>query len=188
MTLLDAERSRPLKGGASYSYGHRLTRLFWSAIWLLAASWTPAPMHRWRIWLLRRFGAEVHSTAHIYGSVRVWYPRNLQMKEHSCLGPRVSCYSMAPIRLGENAIVSQGAHLCAGGHDIDDSSFQLVVQPIVLERNAWVAAEAFIGPGVTVREGAVIGARAVVFKDADPWTVYVGNPARPLRARARCGG
>jgi putative colanic acid biosynthesis acetyltransferase WcaF len=152
--------------------------------WLLLAAWTPAPLHRWRVWLLNRFGAQVHATAHVYGSARVWYPPNLVMEAGSCLGPSVNCYCMAPIRLGQGAIVSQGAHLCAGMHDIEDPEFQLVVKPIVLCAQAWIAAEAFVGPGVEVSEGAVLGARAVLFKDAEPHGVYVGNPAMLVKHRS----
>ena len=183
MTLLDAKDSRPLRGGASYSIGHRMFRALWSVAWLLLAAWTPAPLHRWRVCLLNRFGARVHSTAHVYGSARVWYPPNLTMDAGSCLGPGVNCYCMAPVRLGQGAIVSQGAHLCAGMHDIEDPEFQLLVRPITLEAHAWVAAEAFVGPGVVVGEGAVLGARAVLFKDAISHGVYVGNPAQLMKQR-----
>jgi putative colanic acid biosynthesis acetyltransferase WcaF len=91
---------------------------------------------------------------------------------------------MAKIRLDDYAMVSQGAHLCAGSHDISDPYFQLIVRPIVLGERAWIAAEAFVGPGVTVGKGAVLGARGVAFSDLPPWTVSVGNPSRVLKERA----
>jgi putative colanic acid biosynthesis acetyltransferase WcaF len=46
-----------------------------------------------------------------------------------------------------------------------------------------VAAEAFVGPGVTLGDGAVLGARGVAFADLEPWTVYIGNPMREVRKR-----
>ena len=183
MTLLDASKSKPLEGGPSLSLKHRLFRAVWIAAWNLLAAWTPAPMHRWRAFLLNLFGAKVHSTAHVYSSVRVWYPPNLYMEEHAALGPRVNCYCMAPIRLGARAVVSQGTYLCAGTHDIEDPDFQLVVKPIIIGADAWIAAEAFIGPGVTLGEGAVVGARTVLFKDAQAGGVYAGNPAQFIKQR-----
>jgi len=90
---------------------------------------------------------------------------------------------MAPISLGSYALVSQGAYLCAGTHDVDDPNFQLVTKPILIGNNAWVAAEAFVGPGVTIGNGAVLGARAVTFKNLDDGVIYVGNPARSVRKR-----
>jgi putative colanic acid biosynthesis acetyltransferase WcaF len=149
------------------------------------AQWTPTPFFGWRRFVLRLFGAKISSTAKIYPFVQVWYPANLTMSEFACLAPRVNCYCMDLIEIGPYALVSQGAHLCGGTHDIDDTNFQLISKPIVLGRNCWIAAEAFVGPGVTVGEGAVLGARAVAFKDLDPHTVYVGNPAKALRTRGK---
>lgn len=90
---------------------------------------------------------------------------------------------MAPILIKKDAVVSQGAHLCAGSHDIQDSHFQLIVKPISLGVGSWVAAEAFVGPGVTVGDRAVVGARSVLFKDAISDSVYIGNPAAFLKKR-----
>jgi putative colanic acid biosynthesis acetyltransferase WcaF len=129
------------------------------------------------------FGANIANTAHIYGSARIWYPPNLEMAKHSCLGRRVNCYCMAKITMCAYALASQGAHLCAGTHDIDDPDFQLQAEPISIGSRAWIAADAFVGPWVVVGEGAVLGARGVAFKDLEPWTVYVGNPVRPIRKR-----
>jgi putative colanic acid biosynthesis acetyltransferase WcaF len=151
--------------------------------WLVLAAWTPPFLHPWRRLLLRAFGARIAPTARIHASVRVWYPANLEMGDQACLGPGVNCYSMARVTLGPYALASQGAHLCAGTHDIDDPNFQLVAAPIRVEAKAWIASEAFVGPGVKVGEGAVLGARAVAFGNLEPWTVYVGNPARETRKR-----
>ena len=57
----------------------------------------------------------------------------------------------------------------------------LVTSPIVVGDRAWVAADAFIGPGVTIGEGAVVGARSSVYRDVEPWTVVAGNPARIMK-------
>jgi putative colanic acid biosynthesis acetyltransferase WcaF len=59
----------------------------------------------------------------------------------------------------------------------------LVAKPIRIGRNAWVCADSFIAPGVTVGEGAVVGARSSVYRDVAPWTVVGGNPARFLKDR-----
>jgi putative colanic acid biosynthesis acetyltransferase WcaF len=186
MTVLDAVESDPLHGGPSFKFGSRAYRMLWTITWLLLASWTPPSFRLWRIFLLRCFGADVASTASIRGSSKVWAPYFLVMGEHSCLGPNVICYDMARILIDDGAIVSQRAFLCAGSHAIDDPNFQLIAKPIRIGRNAWVAAEAFVGPGVSVGDGAVLGARAVAFENLDPWCVYVGNPA--MKTRKRVGG
>ncbi len=185
MAPLDTRHSRPLEGGPSFSLGNRVYRVLWNVAWSLLASPTPSFMHRWRRLLLRLFGARIARGAHVYPSVRIWDPRNLEMGSHSCLGPRVDCYTMAKITLGAHAIVSQDARLCAGTHEIDDPEFQLATKPIAIGDHAWVASGAFVGPGVSIGEGAVLGACAVAFKDLRAWSVYIGNPMVLLRARNR---
>ncbi|MBF7012797.1 putative colanic acid biosynthesis acetyltransferase [Novosphingobium resinovorum] len=181
---LDAKTTETWQGGSTFSIYNRLYRLAFGIVWGLLAAWTPPPLMGWRRWLLRRFGAKLASTAKVYGSARIWWPGNLVMEEHSAIGPRTIIYAMAPIKIGAYAVVSQGAHLCAGTHDIEDPHFQLCVRPIEVQQRAWVAAEAFVGPGVTVGEGAVLGARACAMRNLQPWTVYSGNPAVPVKPRA----
>lgn len=105
------------------------------------------------------------------------------MGNYSCLGPDVDCYSMARISLGNKATVSQRSFLCTGTHETSTSAKRLVTKPITLEDFAWVAAEVFVHPGVTIGEGAVIGARSVVVKDMPPWMVCAGFPCKPLKPR-----
>lgn len=180
---LDGRATRAWEGGPSFALSNRLYRLAWGVTWLLLARWTPPQLRAWRRLLLRLFGAEVARTTNVYGSARIWSPANLVIGDHAAIGPGAILYSMARITIGPHAIISQRAHLCAGTHDIEDAAFQLHARPITIGARAWVAAEAFVGPGVTVGEGAVLGARGCAMRDLAPWTVYGGNPAGVLRER-----
>lgn len=182
---LDAKSTNPREGGVSFPLRHRLLRALFGVVWAALGVWPPAPFNRLRRLILTAFGAKLHATAKVYPGVRVWYPPNLEMKAHACLGPGVNCYSMAKIVLDDYALASQGAYLCGGTHDIDDPHFQLQARPIHIGANAWVAANAFVGPGVSLGEGSVLGACAVTVKNLQPWTVYVGNPAHAIRSRDR---
>ena len=113
----------------------------------------------------------------------IWGPWNLVMEDYSSLGPQVDCYNVAPVRLGRSAMVSQYSYLCAASHDYTRKSLPLVKAPIVIEDLAWVCADVFVGPGVTIGQGAVVGARSSVFKDVAPWTLVAGTPARFVKAR-----
>jgi putative colanic acid biosynthesis acetyltransferase WcaF len=181
--ILDASRFKPLHGGPTFPVSVLVVRTLWNLTWLFLAAWTPPPLFFWRRLLLRLFGARVSSTALVYGSSKIWYPANVELGEFAQIGPRAIVYSMAKIAVEDYAIVSQGAHLCAGTHDIEDPNFQTLAKPITVRKRAWVAAESFIGPGVTVGEGAVLGARGVAVRDLEAWTVYAGNPARPVKLR-----
>jgi putative colanic acid biosynthesis acetyltransferase WcaF len=107
------------------------------------------------------------------------------MAGRSTLGPRVFCYNAALIALGAAAVVSRGAHLCSATHDYTDPHFRVVERPITIGPQSWVAADAFVGPGVVIGEGAIVGARAVAVKNIPPWTVWVGNPAKQVSTRSR---
>lgn len=133
--------------------------------------------------LLRLFGAKIGKGAHPHPSARIWAPWNLEMGDHSCLGFHTDCYCVAKIRIGNHATVSQYSYLCAASHDIEKPDMPLMMAPIMIGDGAWVAADVFVGPGVTVGEGAVVGARASILRDVEPWTVVAGNPARVLRKR-----
>lgn len=178
----------PLQRLAQVSLRNRLRRLAWGVAWLLLYRPTPVIWHGWRTRVLRAFGARIDGRVYPYPDVAIWAPWNLHMAPESCLGPRVVCYNVAHVRLGHEVTVSQGSHLCTASHDFDDPGFPLTGAPITLENRVWVAADAFIGPGVTVGNRAVILARCVVVRDVPPGAVMGGNPARHLRDRAFAEG
>src|SRR5690606_2001480 len=128
--------------------------------------------------VLKFFGADVKFSCTVHSSVEIWAPWNLKMSDFSCLGPHSNCYNQGKVEIGSNATISQHVYLCASTHDYSLSDHPLLVAPIVIGERAWVAADAFIGPGVSIGEGAVVGARAAVFKNVEPWAVVGGNPAR----------
>jgi putative colanic acid biosynthesis acetyltransferase WcaF len=132
---------------------------------------------------LRIFGAKVNKRSVVYSSTIIYMPWNLEMEEFSVLGPEVDCYNVAKIKIGAHATVSQKTYLCAASHDVSDSKMPLITSPIVIEDHAWVAADVFIGMGVTIGQGAVVGARSSVFKNVEPWTIVGGNPAKFIRKR-----
>jgi putative colanic acid biosynthesis acetyltransferase WcaF len=105
------------------------------------------------------------------------------MEDRSCLANGVGCFNVAPIEIGEDAVVSQDAYLCTATHDYNDRSFPLLIAPITIEAHAWVAAGAFLSPGITVHRGAVVGARSVVTANVAAWSVVAGNPARFVKSR-----
>lgn len=168
----------------SFAWRHIALRAVWNFVWLILASWTPPQLYAWRRFLLNLFGAKIAKGARVYGSAQIWYPPNLEMGKGAVLGWNVHCYTMDRIVLEDYAVVSQFVHLVTGTHDTESDSFQLYTKPIRIGSHAWIASGAFVGPGVTVHEGAVLGARGVAFRDLEPWTIYAGNPAQRIRARS----
>jgi putative colanic acid biosynthesis acetyltransferase WcaF len=144
---------------------------------------SPQVMYGFRRWLLRRFGARIGKGVVIRPSVTIPYPWKLKIGDYSWIGDDAVLYCFAEITIGNNVVVSQKSYLCAGTHDFRKPNFEIQAFPIVIEDEAWVAADVFIAPGVTVGKGAVVGSRSSVFSDLPEMMVCLGSPARPVHAR-----
>lgn len=142
---------------------------------------SPRPLWGWRRLLLRLFGATIGRQVHIYPTVSIAIPWNLEIGDEAAVGDRVILYSLGRISIGRRATVSQGAHLCAGTHDWRKPDRPLEKPPVRLADDVWVCADAFIGPGVTVGRGSIVGARAVAVKNVDDMVIVAGNPCREVR-------
>lgn len=140
-------------------------------------------MYLYRAYILKLFGCKVGKGVKIRASAKFYYPWKISINDYSWIGDRAILYSLDNIQIGSNCVISQYAHLCTGSHEIESESFKLITKPIIVEDSVWVAADAFIGQGVTLREGSVIAARSSVYKDSEPWMVYMGNPAKPVKRR-----
>lgn len=169
----------------SMSLRNRAARAVWGLAHLLLVRPTPRPLHAWRAFVLRLFGARLGANCRIYPSAEIWAPWNLICEDAVAIANGAVIYNALPMRLASHSTVSQGAYLCGSTHDFDDPAFPMVSAPIRIGRYAWVCARAVVGPGVTVGDGAVLGLGSVAMRDLEPWTVYAGMPARALRQRRR---
>ena len=160
-------------------------RMLWSAVQGTLYRYSFHTANGWRALLLRMFGARVAGRCTIRRTSRVYYPWNLDMGELSCLGDDCNVYNLGPVTLGRRVTLSQESYLCAGTHDYEQLAMPLVTPPIILRDDAWVCARAFIGPGVVIGEGAIVGAAAVAMRDVPEWTVVAGNPATFVKVREK---
>ena len=159
-----------------------LGRIGWAAGRLLFRI-TPRPFFPFRRFILRCFGAQVGEHVNIYSSALIYYPWNLEIGDWSSIGEWALIYNLGKVTIGRRSTISQRAHLCAGTHDYRYSAMPLLKPPIQIADDTWICADAFVGPGVAIGEGAIVGARAVVTKNVSPWTVVAGNPARVINER-----
>jgi putative colanic acid biosynthesis acetyltransferase WcaF len=177
--MLDIEQNRRAR---KYSY-HELA---WRVLWMLARPLfrlSPRPCFGWRRFLLRCFGAKIGRNVHVYPSATIYFPWNLEAGEESAIGEYAFIYNLGRVTIGARATISLRAHLCAGTHDHTKVNFPLLRLPVNIGSDAWICADAFVGPGVTIGEGGVVGAGAVAMRDVKPWMIVVGNPARAIRRR-----
>jgi putative colanic acid biosynthesis acetyltransferase WcaF len=169
--------------GASFSIKNRAGRVVWAIVYSIFFRFSPRPLHQWRSLLLRLFGAKVGKGVHVYPGVKIWAPWNIEFGDECGIASGVTLYSQGKITIGRRAVISQGAHLVTGTHDYTRSGFPLFTSPIKIGDEVWIAAEAFIHPGITINDGCVVGARSVVNKDLPGWMVCAGHPCKPLKPR-----
>lgn len=173
-------RARP------YRSSEYLRRVLWALATPLFR-FSPRPLFAWRRLLLRGFGARIGRNAHVYPSARIYLPWMLTLGEQASIGEWVLIYNLGPVTIGDRATISHRAHLCAGTHEYRDPALPLLRLPIEIGSQAWVCADAFVGPGRRVGEGAIVGAAAVVVSDVPDWHVVAGNPARFVKQRVLRG-
>jgi putative colanic acid biosynthesis acetyltransferase WcaF len=169
----------------SFSFSNRMRRWVWSVCWALLFRTSPRPFHAWRAFLLRCFGAKLGPHCHFYPQSRVWAPWNLLCADGVSLGDQAEIYNPSPVTMGSHAIVSQQAYICGATHDYNDPSFPLISSPMSLGAYSWVCARASVCPGVNLGDGAVLGLGSVATHDLQPWTVYAGVPAQPVKQRTQ---
>ena len=176
---LDIESNR---GARKYSRGEMARRIAWVFGQMLFRL-TPRTFFAVRRGILRAFGARIGAKVNIYSSATIYMPWHLDVGDWTAIGEYAYIYNLGRITIGDHVTISQRAHLCAGTHDYTRRDMPLLKPPIRVSNYAWICADAFVGPDVTVGEGAVVGARAVVTHDVEPWDVVAGNPARTIKRR-----
>lgn len=179
MSKIDVKANRHAR---KYSSKEMFVRCLWM-VGSVVFRMTPRPFFGLRRNLLTVFGASVAANVHIYPSARIYFPWNLTIGKDSSIGEEARIYNLGKIVIGNRVTISQHAHLCGGSHDFRDPTMPLLKLPIMIGDDAWVCADAFVGPGIIIGRGAVVGARAVVTKDVPDWTIVAGNPARTIRPR-----
>lgn len=168
---------------SSHSTVNKAMRLLWQTAWLFLFRPSPWFWQAPRLLLLRLFGAKIGRGVQVMPSVKIWAPWNLTIGDFSTVSHGVDLYCVDQIKIGVNATVSQRAFLCTASHDVDHPNMPLITAPICISDGAWVCAEAYVHPGVTLGTDAVAGARAVVLNDLPDRQVVAGNPAKIIRER-----
>jgi putative colanic acid biosynthesis acetyltransferase WcaF len=168
----------------SFSLKNKISRLLWNIIRLIVfRPFGSRFFKKWRVLVLKCFGAKIEWSSHVYSSVKIWAPWNLEIGANSSLGPNVDCYNQGKISIGANTVISQKSYLCASTHDYTKTDFPLILKPITIGSGVWIAADAFIGPGVFIGGNSVIAARSVVVKNVEANAIMGGNPAKFIKQK-----
>jgi putative colanic acid biosynthesis acetyltransferase WcaF len=178
-TILDIEQNRKAR---KYSNSELMRRVIWDIASVLFR-YSPRTFFSFRNCILKMMGAKIGQGVHIYNSADIYMPWNLQIGDWSSIGEHAYIYNLGHVKIGDRCTVSHRTHICAGTHDYMSVDMKLLKPTISINDMVWICADAFIGPGVSVGRGAVIGARSVIVKDVKDWCVMAGNPARTIKRR-----
>lgn len=173
---------RENRSSLKYSRKEIFLRILWGLCTPIFR-YSPRPLFHWRCFLLRLFGAKIGSQVHIYNTAKIYMPWNLSIADWSSIGEDVLIYNLGTLSIGSQTTISHRAHICGGTHDYSSSTLPLIKSEITIGNQCWICTESFIGPSVTIEDGAITGARSVVIKDVQPWTVVAGNPAKHIKVR-----
>lgn len=113
------------------------------------------------------------------------------------IAPNV-CFIGGPksiVELEDFSFIAAGTCIVAGSEDytgkglvgptIPSQFREINYNHIVFKRFSGCGVNCSVMPGVTLQEGAILGANSLLTKDAEPWTIYVGSPARPVKTREK---
>ena len=152
----------------------------------IANHWLPlVPIYRLRYWYLRKFCHYVIGR-HVSIAPTTFFTGN-KLEIGDCTVVNRQCYLDARegLYIGSNVSISNQVYIQTATHDLQDPNFRYVPGPVVIQDYAWIGARAIVVPGVTIGEGAVVGAGAVVTHDVAPHTIVVGVPAQVIGERPR---
>lgn len=157
----------------------------WWAIQSTLFAWSPQFLYGWRRALLRLFGAKIGEAVIVRPTAKITYPWKVEIGDFSWIGDRTTLYSLGPIKIGANSVISQNSYLCTGTHDYSSYAFSIYAKEINIGNKCWIASDVFIHPGVSIHHGAVVAARSTVMNDLEMTGVYAGTPAKFIRDRER---
>ncbi|MFT5738663.1 MAG: putative colanic acid biosynthesis acetyltransferase WcaF [Maribacter sp.] len=180
---MNYEHSQVTAYDSPWSVSQRIKMLVWEYVWLLFCSWTPKPANAWRLFWLKLFGCTIYGKPFVHQRARIQIPWNLILHNHACLGDRANAYTLGVIEIFEHATVGQEVYLCTGTHAFDKASMNLITSKITICKGVFIGARAFVMPGITVGENAIIGAGSLVTRNVDANTIVGGNPAKLIKTR-----
>lgn len=163
--------------------GHVIKVQLWWAVQATLFKLSPQIAYRWRAALLRLFGAHIGKGVIIRPSVTITYPWKLTLGDYSWVGDDAVLYTLGPISVGANSVISQKSYLCTGSHDYASAHFNITAAPIVIGEKCWLATDVFVAPGVSIGDGTVVGARSSVFTSLQANMICRGSPAVAIRQR-----
>ena len=162
----------------------RLRAYYNALMWVFLGIVAYIPLRFVRTGILRMLGMKI-DRAILYGMFKLRTPSKISIGEGSVIGHGVTLDGRNGISIGKNVNMSSEVMIWTMQHDYNDPDFGPEGGPVIIEDYVWISARTIILPNVTIGEGAVVAAGAVVTKNVEPYTVVGGVPAKKIANRNR---
>jgi putative colanic acid biosynthesis acetyltransferase WcaF len=166
---------------------HRGRSAWVEALWYCckcAIFLSPLPFpSKFKCSVLRWFGAKIGRGVCLKPRVNIHLPWKLKIGDFAWIGEEVFILNFEEVSIGSHCCISQRSFLCTGNHDYRLPQMPYRNRPILVEAGAWVGAQAFVAPGVTIGEDAVATAGSIVLTNLPAGMVCSGNPCQAVKPR-----
>ena len=166
-----------------YKPGNPIKILLWYVVNACVFNSYCFPFQRCKRFMLRLFGAKLGKGVIFKPKVNIKYPWKLEIGNHVWIGEQVWIDNLAQVTIEDHVCLSQGAMLLCGNHNYRKSTFDLITGTITLKEGAWIGAKAVVCPGVTCHSHALLTVGSVAVSDLEEYAIYQGNPAKKIRER-----
>ena len=160
---------------------------FKSRLWELTNTtlfrWSFFFMRRYRVAILKLFGAQIDWSCSIDSTATIVDPWNLSVGKRSSIGEYACIRCRGKVNIGINSCIGRDVYILSASHDVSSPTFDMIEAPINIGDNVWIATRSTVGKGVTIGDGAVIAAESNVIKDVEPWSIVGGNPVKFIKKR-----
>lgn len=166
-----------------YGIKYKIKSRLWGLVNATIFRWSLFFMRKYRISILKLFGAKIDWSCSIDRTATIIDPWNLTMGERSSIGEYACIRCRDKITIGKNCCIGRDVYLLTASHNISSPTFDMITAPITINDYVWIATRSTVGKGVTIGEGAVVAAESNVIKSIAPWSIVGGNPAKFIKER-----
>ncbi|WET04107.1 WcaF family extracellular polysaccharide biosynthesis acetyltransferase [Flavobacterium sp. YJ01] len=138
---------------------------------------------KFKVFLLKAFGAKVGKGLVIKPRVNIHFPWKLVVGDNVWIGEEVFFLNFELLTIGNNVCISQKVFVCGGNHDYKDPTMPYRNGVIVLEDGSWVGAASFVGPNVKIGINTIVSVGSIVTKSLPENGVFSGNPPQLVKER-----
>lgn len=133
--------------------------------------------------LLEEIGVLIPTTSYIAPPIELSYGCHLSLGNKSYINSGALILDNGLVSIGNHVMIGPRVQIYTAAHSLDAEERILgdeVAKPVEIKDKAWIGGGAIILPGVTIGEGAIVGAGSVVTKDVSSYDRVAGNPARSI--------